>query len=265
MSSYETIQTETDNHVRRIIFNRPDVFNACSTPMASELAHALQQAGDDDDVRVIVLTGAGKAFCSGQDLGELKRQYVPGFTPHLGDVLKERYDPIITSMLTMNTPIIASVNGVAAGAGCSLALACDVRIAAEAASFIEVFINVGLAPDTASTFLLPRIVGLGRAMELCLTGRPIDAEEALRIGLVTRVVHGDALRETTDRLALKLAKLPPRGLALTKRLLHSSFEHDLNAQLAAEARAQEEAGRTDDHFEGVVAFLEKRTPEFTGR
>jgi 2-(1,2-epoxy-1,2-dihydrophenyl)acetyl-CoA isomerase len=159
--------------------------------------------------------------------------------------------------------VIASVNGVAAGAGCSLALACDMRIASEHASFIEVFVHVGLVPDSGSTWTLPRLVGFGRAMELCCTGRPVKAEEALAIGLVNQVVPHAELEDATKKLALSLASLPGKAISLTKRLLNQSFENNFAEQLAQEAYAQETAGRTHDHFEGVVAFIEKRKPIFT--
>lgn len=263
-TEYETIEYAVADGVCTITLNRPDVYNAFNDALSKELSDALKAAGRDGDVRVVVMTGSGKAFSSGQDLGDLKEKYVPGHVPHLGADLKKRYDPIIKRMRTMEKPIIAAVNGVAAGAGCSLALAADLRIASEHAKFIEVFINVGLIPDSASTFMLPRLVGLGRAMELCMTGRPVDATEALQIGLVNKVVDADALMDEATALAQKLASLPGRGLALTKRLLNESFENDLNAQLEAEAFAQETAGRTKDHYEGVVAFIEKRKPKFTG-
>ena len=165
----------------------------------------------------------------------------------------------------MEKPVIAAVNVVAAGAGCSLALACDMRIASEHAKFIEVFVNVGLVPDSASTWTLPRLVGLGRAMELCMTGRPVKADEALAIGLVNQVVPADELESATAKMAARLSSLPGKALGLTKRLLNDSFERTLPEQLKAEAFAQDTAGRTADHFEGVTAFLQKRTPTFTGK
>lgn len=263
--TYETIQYDVADHVATITLNRPDVFNAFNDPLSKELLAALKDAERDAAVRVIILTGAGKAFSSGQDLGDLKKKYVPGHVPHLGDDLRRRYDPIIRKIAEMDKPTIAAVNGVAAGAGCSLALACDLRVASDQATFIEVFINVGLIPDSASTFFLPRLVGLGRAMELCCTGRKVDAEEALRIGLVNQVVPAGELTTAAKALAARLASLPGRGLALTRQLLRRSFERTLDEQLVAEAFAQETAGMTADHYEGVVAFIEKRKPVFTGK
>ena len=163
----------------------------------------------------------------------------------------------------MEKPVIAAVNGVAAGAGCSLALACDLRVASEHASFIEVFVNVGLVPDSGSTWTLPRLVGIGRAMEMCLTGKKVDAEEALAIGLVNQVASADDFEDAVMKLATRLASLPNRALALTKRLLNQAYTNDLDEQLVQEAYAQETAGRTHDHFEGVVSFIEKRKPNFT--
>ena len=264
MSGYETIQVTTTDHVMTLTLNRPDVLNAFNDVFSSEMSDALKTGERDPDVKVLVITGAGRAFSSGQDLDDLKNKYVPGHVPELGDDLRRRYDPIIKRIRTMGKPVIASVNGVAAGAGCSLALACDLRIASEHASFIEVFVNVGLVPDSASTWTLPRLVGLGRAMEMCLTGRKVKADEALGMGLVNSVVPADELEEATTKVALHLASLPGRALALTKRLLNESLERSLDAQLEAEAFAQDTAGRTKDHFEGVTAFIEKRTPQFIG-
>jgi 2-(1,2-epoxy-1,2-dihydrophenyl)acetyl-CoA isomerase len=256
---------ETIEHICTITLNRPQVFNAMSDQSTTDLQDALKKAERHEDVRVIILTGAGKAFCSGQDLGELREHYVPGYVPHFAEDLRRRYEPIIERICEMEKPVIAAVNGVAAGAGCSLALACDLCIASEHASFIEVFINVGLVPDCGSTYFLPRLVGYTRAMELCCTARPVKAEEAAAIGLVNRVVPADDLMTETRALAARLVAAPARGIALTKRLLRQSFDNDLNRQLEAEAFAQETAGQTEDHLEGVGAFLEKRKPVFRGR
>ncbi|MHC5004044.1 MAG: enoyl-CoA hydratase-related protein [Planctomycetota bacterium] len=260
----QTLEVTTESHVCTITLNRPEVFNAFNDQLTKELQDVLKSVARDADVRVVVITGAGKAFCSGQDLGDLKSKYVPGYVPHLGDDLRRRYNPVIQRIWDLEKPVIAAVNGVAAGAGCSLALACDMRVASEHASFIEVFINVGLIPDSGSTFTLPRLVGLGKAMELCCTGQKVGAEEALRLGLVNRLVAADELMSETMSLAGRLAGLPGRGIALTKRLLHQSLTNDMAAQLEAEAFAQETAGRTEDHHEGVVAFIEKRKPSFKG-
>ncbi|MCA9297313.1 MAG: enoyl-CoA hydratase/isomerase family protein [Phycisphaerales bacterium] len=260
-----TITTSTADGIATITLNRPDVYNAFNNDLSKELLGALKSASRDKTVRVVILTGEGKAFSSGQDLGDLKKKYVPGHVPALGEDLKRRYDPIISLMRSMDAPIIGAINGVAAGAGCSLALACDMRICSEHASFIEVFINVGLIPDSGSTWFLPRLVGLGKAMELCCTGDKVSAEEALRLGIANKVVPADQLMDEAMALAKKLANLPARGIALTKKLLNQSFENDLTTQLTAEAFAQDTAGRTADHYEGVVAFIEKRKPVFKGQ
>jgi 2-(1,2-epoxy-1,2-dihydrophenyl)acetyl-CoA isomerase len=264
-TAFETIEVATEDRVTTITMNRPDVYNALNDRLTFELQDALKAAGRDEAVRVVILTGAGKAFCSGQDLGDLKLKYVPGYVPHLGDDLRKRYNPVVTRIREMDKPVIAAVNGVAAGAGLSFALACDIRVAAEEASFVEVFINVGLIPDSGSTFTLPRLVGMGKAMELCMTGDKVPAAEALRIGLVNRVVPGAELMAETRKVAARLAGLPARGLALTKRLINRSWSNDLAHHLEAEAFAQETAGQTADHFEGVTAFIEKRKPAFTGK
>jgi 2-(1,2-epoxy-1,2-dihydrophenyl)acetyl-CoA isomerase len=263
--TFETLTVETRDGIQTITLNRPEVYNAFSDKLTYELQDALKGAERDADARVLIITGAGKAFCSGQDVAELKERYVPGHVPHLGNDIRRRYNPIAQRLRQMDKPVIAAVNGVAAGAGMSLALACDVRIASDQASFLAAFINVGLVPDTASTFTLPRLVGLGKAMELCLTGDRITAEEAHRIGLVNRVVPADDLGAEAEKLAARLAALPARGIALIKHLLNQSFDNDLLRQLEAEAFAQETAGLTEDHVEGVIAFIEKRKPQFKGR
>ncbi|MHC4129372.1 MAG: enoyl-CoA hydratase-related protein [Planctomycetota bacterium] len=254
-TTFETLTVETSDGIRTITLNRPEVYNAFSDRLTYELQDALKGAERDADVKVLIITGAGKAFCSGQDVAELKERYVPGHVPHLGKEIRRRYNPIAQRLREMDKPVIAAVNGVAAGAGMSLALACD----------LAAFINVGLVPDTGGTFTLPRIVGLGKALELCLTGDKIAADEALRIGLVNRVVSGDELMAEARALAMRLERLPARGIALVKHLLNQSYDRDLRGQLEAEAFAQETAGLTADHVEGVVAFIEKRTPQFKGR
>jgi 2-(1,2-epoxy-1,2-dihydrophenyl)acetyl-CoA isomerase len=264
-TSARSVEVANANGVCTIALNRPDVLNAFNDQLTTELHEALKNAEKDANVRVIVITGAGRAFSSGQDLGDLKTRYVPGYVPELGDDLRRRYNPIIKRIREMDKPVIAAVNGVAAGAGCSLALACDMRIASDQASFIEVFINVGLIPDSGSTFMLPRLVGLGKAMELCMTGSKVDAAEALRLGLVNQVVPAAEMNEAVAKLAQRLASLPARAIALTKRLLNKSLHHSLDQQLEAEAYDQETAGKTADHHEGVMAFLEKRKPTFTGK
>jgi 2-(1,2-epoxy-1,2-dihydrophenyl)acetyl-CoA isomerase len=237
-----------------VTLNRPDSLNALNQTMTAELAAILQQLQRYPQVRCVVLTGGGRAFSSGQDLGDLKIKYSnPDYVPHLAEELRRRYNPIITGLRNLEKPVVAAVNGVAAGAGLSLALACDLRIASDKASFIEVFVNVGLVPDSGSTFFLPRLVGLGKALELCFTGDKVSAAEALNLGLVNKVVPADELMKTTQELAARLAKLPPRAIGLMKQLLYRSFDSDLDAQL--EAEAGEFSGQVRKQPEPVVRSL----------
>ena len=264
-ASCQTVTLTTAQGVRTITLNRPDSVNAYTAAMRKELLDALEQAEDDEAARCLVITGAGRAFGSGQDLAELRRWYADEAGSDLGQVLRQSYNPLIRRMRQMDKPIIAAVNGVAAGAGFSLALACDIRIASEQASFIQAFVKVGLIPDLGSTFYLPRLVGLGRAAELCFTGEGVSAEEAWRLGLVNRVVGPEDLMTTATELARKLADLPTKAIGLTKRLLNRALATDLDAQLEAETFAQVAAGKTADHREGVTAFIEKRKPQFRGK
>jgi 2-(1,2-epoxy-1,2-dihydrophenyl)acetyl-CoA isomerase len=265
-TGFETLLVETAGSICTVTLNRPNALNALNERMTAELAqviHELQQAAD---VRCVVLTGAGRAFSSGQDLGDLKTRYANAdFVPHLADDLRRRYEPVVLGLRALAKPVVAAINGVAAGAGLSLALACDLRIASDNASLIEVFINVGLVPDSGNTFFLPRLIGLGKAMELCFTGDKLPANDALAMGLVNKVVLAENLMRATLEIAQKLARLPTAALGLTKRLLYQSMNSNLEAQLEAEARAQEIAGLTADHREGVRAFFEKRPPQFQGK
>ncbi len=254
-----------DDGVRTITLNRPDVLNAFNTGLLKALGKATRDAAKDKSVRCVVITGAGRAFCSGQDLAEVADRYKGGEAIDFGVLLRGLYNPITLTIRTMEKPVVASVNGVAAGAGCTLALACDIRVAAESASFIEAFVNVGLVPDSGGTFMLPRLVGLARAMELAMTGRKVGAEEAHRIGLINHVIPDGELAARTQELARKLAEKPARAIALTKRAINAAWSSDLETQLEYEAMLQTTAGRTDDHREGVTAFLEKRPPKFTGK
>jgi 2-(1,2-epoxy-1,2-dihydrophenyl)acetyl-CoA isomerase len=265
-TSFETLLVEAAGNVCTVTLNRPDSLNSLNDRMTTELAQVVQQLQRDAQVRCVVITGAGRAFSSGQDLGDLKKKYAdPKYVPHLSDDLRRRYNPIIMGLRDLEKPVIAAVNGVAAGAGLSLALACDLRIASDKASFIEVFINVGLVPDSGSTFFLPRLVGLSKAMELCFTGDKVTAADALALGIVNKVVLAEELMKATGELANRLAKLPTRALGLMKRLLYRSHNSDLDAMLEAEAMAQETAALTADHREGVAAFFEKRPSNFQGQ
>jgi len=264
-SSPSTLLIENAGAVRTLRLNRPEVLNAFNDALLEALGQEARAAAKDDGVRCLVITGAGRAFCSGQDLDSVKERLEQPGAKELGEHLRTLYNPLILTMRTMEKPVVAGVNGVAAGAGCSLALACDLRVAAESASFIEIFINVGLVPDSGSTFTLPRLVGMGRAMEMAITGRKVPASEALQMGLVNQVVPDDALEAETMKLATKLASLPTRGIGLTKRAFNRAWTADLEDQLAYEAMLQATAGQTEDHVEGVKAFLEKRRPLFKGK
>lgn len=264
-SDVHAVLVANDGAVRTITLNRPDVLNAFNEALLTALSKALREAQKDKTVRCLVITGAGRAFSSGQDLADVRDRYASDQPIDFGSLLRDHYNPLIARIRTMEKPVVASVNGVAAGAGCSLALACDLRIAADSASFIEAFINVGLVPDAGSTFMLPRLIGVSRAMEMAFTGRKVKAEEALRIGLVNEVVPDDRLSAATGQLAEKLAGLPTRAIGLTKRAINAAWNADLDTQLAYEAMLQTTAGQTQDHREGVAAFLEKRPPQFAGK
>ncbi len=257
------IISNTDG-VRTITLNRPDVLNAFNDALLKALGQALRASAKDDGVRCLVLTGAGRAFGSGQDLADVKDRYQSDAPIELGAHLRKHYNRIIAKIRTMEKPVIAAVNGVAAGAGASLALACDLRIAGESASFIQSFVHVGLIPDAGGSFMLPRLVGVSRAMELACTGRRVGAAEALRIGLVNQVVPDEELPAATMKLATKLANLPTRAIGLTKRAINHAWSADLETHLDYEAMLQTTAGQTKDHREGVTAFIEKRKPIFKG-
>lgn len=258
----QTVLVEIDREalVATITLNRPAALNALTVPMKEALLAALRQVGRDASVRAVVLTGAGRAFCAGQDLRE---RLQPDAAP-LGAEVRERFNPIIRAMRALPKPIVAAINGVAAGAGASLAMASDIRIASEAASFALAFGRVGLVPDSGATWLLPRLVGVTRAAELALLGDSVPAAEAMRLGLVGRVVAAEELATEARSVAVRLAAGAPRAMALTKRALNAAWEHDLDATLDYEAHLQDLAGRTKDHAEGLAAFLDKRPPHFTG-
>ena len=256
----DTVLRAKADGVLTLTLNRPEALNSFTVEMKEALLAALKDAARDREVRALIVTGAGRAFSAGQDL---KERQAPGVAD-LGTELRTRYNPIILAMRRLEKPIIGAVNGVAAGAGISVALACDLLIASENASFIEAFSRVGLVPDTGSTWFLPRVVGYARAAEMMFTADPLDAATAERIGLVNRVVPSDRLMDDASALASRLAKSAPIALALAKRALNRAFEFDLEEALDYEAQLQSVAGRSADHTEGVAAFVEKRAPDFTG-
>ena len=255
------LRVEIADAVATITLDRPDALNALTIALKEELLAAFETVAADDAVRAVVLTGAGRAFCAGQDLRE---RLEPG-APSLEEEIRLRYNPLIRAMRALPKPIVGAINGVAAGAGASLAFACDLRIAAEGATFLLAFGRVGLIPDSGATWLLPRLVGAAKAAELALTADPLGAADAERFGLVTRVVPADELAGAAHGLAVRLAAAAPRALALTKRALDAGMDATLDEQLDREAILQGEAGATADHAEGIAAFLERRPPRFTGR
>jgi len=258
--SYETIIYEKSNGLATITLNRPQSLNAFVPQMNQEVLEALKDGERDKDVRCVMVTGAGRAFCAGQDL----KGRTPGQKGSLGASLREKYNPMIRQVRRMDKIVIAAVNGVAAGAGCNLALACDLRVASEEAKFIQSFVRVGLAPDSGGSVILPRLVGLSKAMELLLLGDTVDAQEAQRIGLVARVFPAADFSGSAKEIGARVAKAP-RGIGLIKRALNHANLPNLEADLEYEAHMQEIAGRTSDYDEGVRAFLEKRAPVFTGK
>jgi 2-(1,2-epoxy-1,2-dihydrophenyl)acetyl-CoA isomerase len=255
------LRVEVDGPVATLTLDRPAALNALTVPVKVALREALESLAVDRSVRAVILTGAGRAFCAGQDLAEREQ---PDAAP-LEVEVRERYNPIIRALRTMGQPVIAAVNGVAAGAGASLAFASDLRIAAEEARFVLAFGRIGLVPDSGATWFLPRLVGPTKAAELALLGDQVDAAEALRLGLVSRVVPGDQLMTEARALAGRLADGAPLAMALTKTALDRSMTIDLDEALEGEAKLQGIAGASADHAEGLAAFREKRPPRFSGR
>jgi len=258
---FKCIKYEKNGGRLTITLNRPDVFNAFNDDQSYELQDALKAAKRDSEVRVVVLTGAGKAFCSGQDLKAISGAK----NRSLSDSLYKRYNPIIKAMRNLPKPIICRLNGVAAGAGCSLALACDMIVASEHAKLIEVFVNVGLVLDSGSSYFLPRVVGSARAFELATMGSKVSAKQALEWGMVNRVCEPELLDEEVDKIANYYENAPTKAIALMKSMLNKSGTSDLDEMLQYEAYCQEIAGNSEDYQEGVTAFNEKRRPAFKGR
>ena len=259
MPSYETITFAFADGIARITLNRPDRLNSFTRAMHFELAQALDAAAD---ARVIILTGAGRGFCAGQDLND--RAVAPGEAVDLGETVEASWNPLIRRLATMPQPVIARVNGVAAGAGANIALACDLVVAAKSAKFIQSFSALGLIPDSGGSWHLPRLIGQQRALGLALTGEPLLAEQAAEWGLIWKCVDDDALDAETDALAAKLASLPPLGLAAIKQLVRSSWSRTLDEELDLQRDEMRRLGFTHDYHEGVAAFLEKRKAAFTG-
>jgi 2-(1,2-epoxy-1,2-dihydrophenyl)acetyl-CoA isomerase len=258
--SFDAIRFEISDAIATITLDRPEALNALTVTLKEELLVAFGAIARDRAVRSVVLTGAGRAFCAGQDLKERLESDASPLTVELRD----RYNPIIRAMRSLNQPIDGAINGVAAGAGASLAFACDIRLASEGATFRLAFGQIGLVPDSGATWFLPRLVGRAKAAELALLGEPLSAIDAERFGLVARVVPADALAAEARTVAARLAALAPRALALTKRALDRSWSVSLDAALDDEAYWQGIAGATNDHREGIAAFVEKRTPRFRG-
>lgn len=253
---------EKVNGVGKITLNRPKAFNSFNREMAFEVQNALDDCANDDTIRAIYLTGNGKAFCAGQDLKEVTN---PEINPGFKKILEEHYNPIITRLRHIEKPIVGAINGVAAGAGANIALACDIVVAHEKVKFIQAFSAIGLVPDSGGTFFLPRLVGFQKGLALAMLGDRVGAEEAERIGMIYKVLPMETFANDAFSIAERLAKMPTHGLALTKRLFNQALNNDLETQLALEGKLQIEASETEDYEEGVNAFLEKRKPVFKGK
>ncbi|MGQ0828413.1 MAG: enoyl-CoA hydratase [Bacteroidota bacterium] len=254
------IKTETEGNVLKITLNRPDKFNSFNREMALQLQEALDKAENDKSIRAVYITGEGKAFCAGQDLSEAMDKNGPG----IERIVREHYNPIILKIRALEKPVVCAVNGVAAGAGANIALACDVVIAAASVAFIQAFSKIGLIPDSGGTFFLPRLVGLGKASALMMLGDKVSATDAEKMGMIYKVVDDETLQTEAMVVAKSLADMPTKGIGLTKRLLNRSLFNTLDKQLEYERDMQVNAASTYDYNEGVNAFLEKRKPVFKG-
>lgn len=257
----ETVLFKQENGVATLTLNRPKAFNSFNRAMAFALIERLEACAKDDTVRTIVLTGEGRAFCAGQDLKEATEDNGISFEM----ILNEHYNPIIKAIRSLKKPVLAAVNGVAAGAGANIAFACDMTIAKKSASFTQAFSKIGLVPDSGGTFFLPRLVGMQRATAMMMLSNKITAQGAAEMGLIYQVVEDDAFEEQVNNLAVALAKMPTKALGMTKELINAGMQNDLDAQLEMEGKYQIEASESADYEEGVNAFLEKRKPEFKGK
>ncbi len=259
--TYETILFDVADGAARLTLNRPDRLNSFTVQMHGEVADAISKVEKDPGARILLITGAGRGFCAGQDLSD------PATKPggDLGDALETSYNPLIRRIMGMEKPVVCAVNGVAAGAGANIAFACDVVLAAKSAKFIQSFSNIGLVPDSGGTWILPRLAGHARALGLALTGEALSAEKAEQWGLIWRAIDDDQLMPETEKLVSRLAHGPTKGLAAIKLAMRKGWQTDLHAQLDIERDLQRELGRSADYKEGVTAFAEKRAPKFTGR
>ena len=257
----KSILLRIENNIGYITLNRPEVFNSFNREMALLMQDTLDVCAKDAEVRAIVITGSGKAFCAGQDLKEVT---TPELNPGFRKILDEHYNPIIQKIRTIEKPIVAAVNGVAAGAGANIALACDIVVATDHASFIQAFSKIGLVPDSAGTFFLPRLIGFQKATALMMLGDKVTAEEALNLGMIYKIFPVSLFEEEVQTLVTTLASMPTLALGLTKRLLNQSLNNNLEQQLALESDLQIQASSSNDYNEGVTAFIEKRKPEFKG-
>ncbi|MCF8253432.1 MAG: enoyl-CoA hydratase/isomerase family protein [Bacteroidia bacterium] len=259
--NYETILFDVNNGVATLTLNRPDVYNAFNEQLSSDVNDALKKTAKDKSIRVLIITGAGKAFCSGQDLKSISGSK----NRSLSESLYKRYNPMIKAIRNLPIPVVCKLNGVAAGAGCSLALACDLIYASENASLIEVFVNVGLVLDSGSSYFLPRLIGSARAFELATLGSKVSAQQAADWGMINKVVKLEELDTEVNKVADYYSTAPTKAIGLMKKMLNKSFSSDLDTMLEYEAFCQEIAGRSEDYHEGVTAFVEKRKANFTGR